>query len=206
MKKIQFLVATILLLTAALVWADKPDPTPNPPLSVAVENTPDVNVATMPDINVASMPDINIANAPDVNVANTQPLSVIVANEPEKVPYRAFDWNVVGEPTVEFDVVPTGKRLHIEHVALYTSVDTGSVAWCYLQVSEDGGDPQVGLLPIVIFKTEPSDGGSDWHIGSMPVTMHVEAGEYPVVQCYIRPLDDSPLIKASITGYMVDLP
>ena len=98
----------------------------NQPVSgtVSVGNTPNVNVANTPTVNLAGGSSFNVSNPQD-SQSNPAPLVTLEAAQPYEdtcnVSMRPGD---VGG-TCNFQTVPNGKRLVIQEVDAFLSIDSG---------------------------------------------------------------------------------
>jgi hypothetical protein len=107
-------------------------------LFVAVTNSDAQTVTQSKDVNVVNTPSVNVANTPGVSVLNGSgnPVLTRSVDEPAR---RAFHAEVVLivpsglESAVQTFSIPTGKRLVIEYVTLFSILPSGQT-WTDLLV------------------------------------------------------------------------
>jgi hypothetical protein len=135
MKMFQFLVATILLIISAVVWADKPDPElPNPPIQV-MENNVDA------DGNIA----VHEQGIVAVELADELGKQRISwgCGEPFPVPSSMASCLDGGEVWT----VPEGKVLVIETISLRLTITPGELATVHITTQLDG-EETITFIPM----------------------------------------------------------
>lgn len=201
-KKVKVVLITLLafFVIGFSITVNAAKPTP-----VEVINTPYVNVVNLPAVQEVSGA-VEVVGTPDVNVANTTPISVTVTNGALlREPYSDVAYDD-GMPWADFHTVPTGKRLHVEHVSAWLLIDPGEYMYCSIRVLQEVGQQsfQYASHDLLMSASGVPSPGGQLYITSTPITFTADEDQFPQLDCSTG--DSDPNMRGSITGYLVDLP
>ncbi len=169
----------------------------------------DVNVVNSPTVQAQQSGawNVGIAGTPTVNIGSTtaNPVWVRDVNDARQ-PYlsQTFADFTAGEATASgtFSVVPTGKRLVVEHVSVYGGIPTGQKLFALI-TRENNTNHAVVLHPQANF---PAFGGADQFVASEEMKLYFDAGTTPGAFANRNSTTGSGNLIFTISGYLVDVP
>jgi hypothetical protein len=143
--------------------------------------------------------------------AQTRAALVKNVDEPGRTPYQSMvDFNAGSGCSsntcnfVSFAVVPTGKRLVVEHLSVLTGVASGGQP-TLLAFSNSPGCGNCGNRAVVTgwVNTDYTVFGASFWAIDRPVYLFYEAGETPQIKMYAT-ASFSFVGNATVTGYLID--
>jgi len=170
------------------------------PVPVAVQGT--ANIAG--SVSVSNTPSVNVANSPTVQLNNSasNPLSVRDVDNPAEHAYQTTILLTFGSHPNDcsaFPPVPVGKRLVIEYVSAFIR-DGQWISRANLITQMNGSEASYELFPQLTNPRLLSD-------SPLAVAQQLRAyaeGNYSI--CFERNPSGPPSGRATVSGYLVDMP